>query len=318
MEIPNDLKKLYAHWQKHVEYEVKEPSHSLNLDQEILGEIAQFIKERMLIWKRKSSGVTPPYSSDPILQNFRFCNIYRELDRQTIEIHQDIFHLKPNFDLWLLNLCFHRFVCRPETVKSVGHLSFDQKENRKVMQNLLNHHGPKYGTAYIFPISVIQTSNYPTREKFLCEYLPTILPKISQIVQSFSETSVNQALEMLIPRFKFNLRFHWTEILIDVAYQFPERINLFTDFHIGPGAKPTLLRLTESKDLNKTLNDLVNFLPQNFPYLTFNQKPVLLSAENWEGIACEFRKYSNISKGEGRKRKFTSNLPNSLIPSPPL
>jgi hypothetical protein len=38
--------------------------------------------------------------------------------------------------------------------------------------------------------------------------------------------------------------------------------------------------------------------------LSFNAKPVRLSVENWEGIGCEYRKYTNLAKGLGRKRAF--------------
>jgi hypothetical protein len=40
--------------------------------------------------------------------------------------------------------------------------------------------------------------------------------------------------------------------------------------------------------------------------LTLNSKPLRLSAENWEGIGCEFRKYTNLSEGKGRKRIYSN------------
>jgi hypothetical protein len=44
--------------------------------------------------------------------------------------------------------------------------------------------------------------------------------------------------------------------------------------------------------------------PTDFPYLMINEKPVYLSAEAIEWLACEYRKYRNLHEGGGRKRKY--------------
>ena len=41
-------------------------------------------RERHAIWLRRSEGLPPPWTVDPILQEFRFCNVFRELDKTTI------------------------------------------------------------------------------------------------------------------------------------------------------------------------------------------------------------------------------------------
>ena len=303
MEIPTELKSLYSHWSKHT-LATLGSFPEVKIDEVLLRDVISFATERMRAWENKVNNQPAPYSANPILQKYRFCNIYRELDRQTMEIHRDLLPLKYDFNLWLLNLAFQRFVCKPETVKHVGHLRFDEGENKLVLERLLELERPKYGTAYVFPISAIQRSNYPTREEFFCLYLSQIIPAIAEIIQSFDNTSVQAALIHILPIFGFNFKFHWTEILIDVAYQFPEYIDLNRDFHIGPGALPTLKSLSGDQDLNAVLNKLATMQLASFPYLTFEGKAVLLSAENWEGIGCEYRKYTNLLKGAGRRRKF--------------
>lgn len=305
MEIPAELKSLYSHWPKHTTPPNNLSQPNVELNAEVLNDVIEFSRQRMFAWENKIAGHPKPYSSDPILAQFRFCNIYRELDAQTIQIHRDISQFKDNFNLWLLNLAFHRFICRPQTVAEVGHLSFDMKNNLEVMRKLQQLPRPKYGTAYVFPISVIQRSQFPTREEFFCLYLPQIIPTIAQLIESFSHTTVNAALTKILPVFGFNFKFHWTEILIDVAYQFPKKINLFSDFHVGPGAIPTLDKLSDSQDPNAGLNQLATTEMPDFPYLTYEDKPVYLSAENWEGICCEYRKYTNLQDGKGRRRRYS-------------
>lgn len=305
MELPLDLKRLYKHWAFHTSKKEIRNFNYFNINQEVLKQIEGLIRERMKIWEKKVIlHECPPYTADPILSTYRFCNIYRELDRQTIEIHTLLLPLLDNFDLWLLNLAFCRFVCNVDTVKKCGFLSYDENSNKKVMENLLSLPSPKWGSAYLFPISILQKSNYNTRECFLCLYLPKVMQKIAKEIENFSYTSVVEALERVIPLLGFSFKFHFTEVLIDTAYQFPEKIDLFKLFPIGPGAKPTFKMLSPKLRPERACLQLTFHNPANFPYLTFENKPVYLSAENWEGIACEFRKYTNLVKGTGRKRIY--------------
>jgi hypothetical protein len=50
---------------------------------------AKFCAERHLIYLRRRAGQPAPWTKDPILRNYRFCNIYREIDRVTEEIMEN-------------------------------------------------------------------------------------------------------------------------------------------------------------------------------------------------------------------------------------
>ena len=125
MELPDNLKSLYRHWELHTGNRARDTGA-------VPKEILWFIGERMKIWEQKISGKKPPYTKDPILSRYRFCNIFRELDRQTIEIHTLLNPLRSYFPLWLLNMFYARMLARPETMRSVGLLSFEEKENKTV------------------------------------------------------------------------------------------------------------------------------------------------------------------------------------------
>ncbi|QQR82777.1 hypothetical protein IPJ70_01560 [Candidatus Campbellbacteria bacterium] len=271
-------------------------------DKNLLKEISWFIEERNNIWKRKIIGEKPPYTKNPILSTYRFCNIFREFDRQTIEFHELLNPIRNNFPLWLLNMFYCRMVARTTTVTSVGLLSFDQKENIKLYEGLMASPRPRFGTPYVFPISVIQKSNTPTREKFISQHLPTVIKLIAKEIATWKHKSVYDGVEIILPLFKYNLRFLWTEVLIDISYQFPQYINLFGRFPIGPGSAPTMRRINPAKDPTLLVKDL-SLLPINTD-LTFNRKQLRLSAENWEGIGCEYRKYTNLKAGRGRRRIY--------------
>lgn len=60
-----------------------------------------FITERHNVWRNKTAGKPWPWTSDPILQQYRFCNVFRNLDKETIALHNGWLNkLKHKDDLW--------------------------------------------------------------------------------------------------------------------------------------------------------------------------------------------------------------------------
>jgi len=72
-----------------------------------------WVREREAVRLRRVSGVSPPWTEDPIIANYRFCNVRREDDRVTVWIRQNIrerFAGHPH--LWLM-LCIGRQINLP-------------------------------------------------------------------------------------------------------------------------------------------------------------------------------------------------------------
>lgn len=306
MEIPDDLKKLYRHWEKHCR-EDREIDLDSYVDSEVFAGMLDFAKERMKIWERKLEGRPQPWTQDLVLAQYRFCNVYRELDRQTIEFHSLLANLRSDLALWMLNMFYCRGVCKPDTIRATGLLSFDVRRNREVYKKLINLPRPKYGTAYVFPVSVLRKIGCRNREEFWCFYLPKRIEKMAEVVANPRNAEVVGLIEYLVGALGVNLRFHLTELLIDTAYQYPENINLFGKFPVGPGAEPTMRRLNPNVDPEDLVVSLSKYCARGFPFLKFKGQNVSLSAENWEGLACEFRKYSNLKSGAGRKRIYRNS-----------
>jgi hypothetical protein len=116
--------------------------------------------------------------------------------------------MEGDFSLWLLNMAFCRFIARPETIMKIGTLSFDRKNNEAVFKKLKELPAGKYGNPYVFPISVIMRSKFPTREEFFCFYLPLIIPKVSKLISEFQRKGVSEGLAVILPAFGYNLKFH--------------------------------------------------------------------------------------------------------------
>lgn len=298
MEVPKQIQELYRHWGFHINKNLIDCE--VFMDVEYKKQIEWFIHERIKIWEKKYSMESKPYTKDAILQKYRFCNILREFDRQTIEFHTILNPHRDNFFLWLLNMFYFRMVANTGTVKKLGLLNFHNGEEFYKKFKVLSK--PKFGTSYVFPVSVILKSKFPTREEFISFYLPTIISSIANEIEQFKKISVTDALDKILPIFGFNLRFLWTEVLIDIAYQYPGYIDLFADFPSGPGSRPTLKKINSQINPENLSKMLAN--TRFSTNVVYNGKGLMLSSENWEGICCEFRKYENLMKGQGRKRRY--------------
>ena len=92
-------------------------------NEEALGRCCEFIVERHRVYKRREAGCSPPWTEDPVLQKYRFCNVFRELDSGTRYVTEVLF---PDFrssglsaaDV-VFNLCFYRAVNRIDVFEHV-------------------------------------------------------------------------------------------------------------------------------------------------------------------------------------------------------
>ena len=78
-----------------------------------------FIKERYAILKRRQAGLPKPWTQDPILQNYRFCNVYREDDTVTKWIAERWRNpYKDDPDIWFA-MALARYVNWPDTLDAL-------------------------------------------------------------------------------------------------------------------------------------------------------------------------------------------------------
>jgi hypothetical protein len=80
-----------------------------------------FMEERHAIHTRRTKHQNKPWTDDPILRDYRFCNIYRNLDRVTVWIHTNWCEPhKEDPDLWFA-MCVARLLNLPESLNVVGY-----------------------------------------------------------------------------------------------------------------------------------------------------------------------------------------------------
>jgi hypothetical protein len=84
-----------------------------------LGRLIKFIVERERIRLRRRAGIAKPWTTDPILQQYRFCNVHRNDDKVTKWIHEWAYQWQNEPDLWF-GLAVARFVNWPDSLQQIG------------------------------------------------------------------------------------------------------------------------------------------------------------------------------------------------------
>lgn len=87
-------------------------------------DLLRFIQARHAVYTRRAAGEPAPWTMDPILQAYRFCNVYRELDAVTVWIRdhwREPLARRGDPDLWFWMLVA-RFVNWPPTLRLISFL----------------------------------------------------------------------------------------------------------------------------------------------------------------------------------------------------
>jgi hypothetical protein len=280
------------------------------LSPERLNAFVTFVVARHAVYVNRERGHAKPWTPDPILQQYRFCNVYRELDTVTKWISDNWRepHAGEN-DLWFA-MAVARWVNWPDTLAEIGYpVPWNPKrfiaalEKRKAM-------GEKVWTgAYMIGTQ----GNAMDKAKFIAEGVlqplwdnrETLRPRDGDTLKAFADRIIavkNQGSFMV------------GQIVADAKYA-DFYLMEASDWHSwavsGPGSRRGLNRLIDrdlkaswkEADFLHVLTDLRWQLNDALP--KFMEK---LHAQDVQNCLCEFDKYERVRLGQGQPRARYSGL----------
>ena len=274
------------------------------------------MRERHDIYVLKSEGAPKPWTRDPILQRYRFCNVYRELDTVTIWVRENI--REPYYDhphLWFM-LAMARQINLPETLQEIMDgkawpvKKYEPEKVRKIMlarqtrgeklytgAYMLNAHGTKPDDPKdkaFFTTKLVLDSVWHVREKIAVEFL----------------CGMERAWASLLPYHGWG-PFTAYEVVCDARHTRYGRLwswqqDAVTWANAGPGAKRGLNRLRgrdprpvlDAQVALKEMREYYKAISTRWPY----DPP--LEMREIEHCLCEFDKYERVRLGEGRPRSL--------------
>jgi hypothetical protein len=110
-----------------------------------------WITERHRIHQKKSAGDPRPWTDDKTMQKYRFCNVFRELDKVTIWLRENWREpFAENDNLWIA-LCLARQVNWPESLEEIGfpEHGYDAAQVRRVLEARQARKAKVYTGAYM-------------------------------------------------------------------------------------------------------------------------------------------------------------------------
>lgn len=277
----------------------------------------KFMQERHAIYLRRKDGYHFPWTKDPILQKYKFTNVYRELDRVTIWI--DEFIRKPfayNENLWFM-LCIARQINHPETLHELittkGAFPIKQWNPEKMRQVMLDRQarGEKvYTGAYIINAMLGKyAGTVPSDKAYMTTHivLDSVWQDRKTIKESLWENTLEATHKALMGHHGWG-GFMAYEVVSDLRHT--NYLNRAKDIrtwaHAGPGAKRGLNRIFE-REVRKGLSNK-QALEEMRQLLTvvgslWEHSPRLEMREI-EHSLCEFDKYERVRLGEGKPRSL--------------
>lgn len=300
----------------------------LSLDN--VAEFFDFCNERHAIYLRRQRGDPWPWTNDKVLQQFKFTNIYRELDTGTKWLRENIREPYARHPELFFNIAVYRRHNRIETAKFTGFFEdYDYQfwENR--MEHWRNKGNRVFTSAYMTCGGLRDTDGTVSKSKihqffnlsfkYLWEHRKEIEPQPGDTL----EQAFNRCLASRTPGFG---PFIWYEVITDLRWTryLENATDIMTWANPGPGAargvgrvlgytvrwreetakisfqdfKQQMLGYTNKKLQLSVMRKLLERSPQ---YLGHWMEP--LELRDVEHSLCEFDKYKRAVEGTGRPKQ---------------
>ena len=270
-------------------------------------------EERESIRKKKENDLPPPWTNDPILQEFKFCQVYREEDRTTRWLRKHIREPLRDDPRVFMAVIIFRWFNLIETGRTLIENDLLFNWDRKKAIELIKKQ-PKWITGSY----IIKTPNRMDKVTGVAECVSHMWNDKDYLVtklenkKTLNESSLEFCWKTLRD-YPYMGPFMAYEVVTDLrhTYLLDEANDIMTWANAGPGAMRGLNRLTgrpleyclRSHDWNSEMQELLKIAFERNSWVT-KRNSVNYELREIEGGLCEFDKYSRILKNEGRTRSI--------------
>ena len=254
-----------------------------------------FIHEREQCRISKEAEAPPPWTTDPFIAEYRYCNINREDDKVTRWIEEHI-RLVDHPSMWF-NIVISRFLNNPRSLGALGFIEEWQPEYFRTTLDEMKARGETiFNSAYMIHA---KTRGIP-KHHYLVDYVFDPMWDERDTVAAVGPNCSDW--DEWLRRFYSMGDFMRNQIITDLKHtHLLENAEDWSDFCLlGPGTRRGLLHLY-TEDTYSNLRNLRARL-QNDDRVSPYVKLAYNDLNNVANTCCEFSKYQKLVDGTGRPK----------------
>lgn len=270
------------------------------MNQEAFDTFWYWINERHKIYEHRIQGYPLPWSEDPIFQNWRFCNVFRLLDKQTQYLVDNVLNrpvVKDEPSLLLFNIfLFRSFNWYPtyDWIKGYG-IEWDPQKAFRALEKWADHEGNQLTSgAYM----IRGREGMPKYQSIVITLNTLWFEQKAHLAKIAQHNSIQELTKEIVAAKLWGWGpFTSYQVALDCSYSslMPNPVDINTWCEFGPGAIKGIKCIypeISSKDMLEAtiglLSDSPKFIEKHVPPLTL---------QDIEFSLCELGKYLRIRNG---------------------
>jgi len=276
-------------------------------------ELLAFMKERHSIYLKRVAGKPKPWTDDPILQNYKFVNVFRELDKTTAWVRENI--REPHLDhpdMWFMVAMFRQIGWIPtveELLADKLHLRWDPKKARAIMLDRQARGETLYTGAYMLNAHGRGPDDPSDKAFFTTHLVLNPLWENRKELRKKMHGTMVEAFQAVLPTHGWG-PFTAYQFVLDLLHS-PGWLDKAGDRDTwavtGPGGRRGLNRMM-GRDLKHPtrpeveLSEMLLLTQEIAKRWPKGEKWGKISIHETEFFLCEFDKYERIRLGEGKMK----------------
>jgi hypothetical protein len=271
-------------------------------------ELFAFVRERHAIYERRLAGEPKPWTKDPILQKFRFCNIYRELDAVTVWIRK--YWREPNAndpDLWFA-MVVARMYNLPTTLTMIEYpVLYEPRRIRRVVNAMQSEGLTVFNAAYMVRCDCQQAGK--TKTDYLIEKVFNPMWRDRETLRPRSTDTLAQFHTRLMSCYGMG-SFMAGQVTADTKFHgvLATAEDWWTFACPGPGSQRGLNWVC-GREFNQSWKEddwyrALQLLQTKIDPLVREAGMPRLSASDLQSCLCEISKYQKVKLGLGRPKQL--------------
>jgi hypothetical protein len=259
-----------------------------------------WINERHMIYIRRfEQGKPKPWTEDPVLQNYKFTNVFRELDRGTIWLRENFIEKYPHDSLMLFNIIWYRMFNLISTAESIGYVKdWDGIAVARQLDTKMASGLPVFTSAHMTKGGDAGT----TKASYFCKILDGVWAQRHTMCLKIKQSGSIQAASEILDGIESIGGFLSYEIATDLRHTniLNHAVDIMTWANTGPGCMRGIRAIYPTADKADSLFVMRNLLHDSYRE-TANHVPKM-EIRDIEHSLCEFSKYWKVKTGTGRPR----------------